>query len=490
MYIEEGFYNRMKKLTPIRMLGTGMDLGELNEYAYEICFLLIQNIFKRELNENPNRTRDDMIFITEKILKDMNLEASREIVERIVDGTLWYRESTKQEAFSTEIFNENKVSKEEYTFRYFKIDRENSLWEQGGSTVYMLSEESQEMIFITREILEEFGFDLEQFYTLQLIKTGNLSKANNSIDGLIGRVRTLINREKEYKRTIIRNPQNIMFNRSNRGEKTEKEVREQFQEEQDLFQKMFSWKSRYDSLPEDRKAEAEEMFDKLQRARSLHDTLAKYVIENLALEIEIRVNHPESFWRLSNLSFKKDIWRENIIKNGLNKIEDLESILSILFSPKIEFIYPLNWAWAEQKNKHRRKIKDYEEEIFDEIWDFRETNWELIVELWEDIFISLLNKRSFSILELNEKDEKERFKWLSQRENIDLFMMFVISPIVLKRHNNGKDERLKVFQLLCEKNPDIEALEGEKIFSRLEDTDKRFEWKELFISPYTIYIKE
>ena len=47
MIIEKGFFNRMKKVMPIRMLGTGMDLGELNEYACEICFLLIQNIFRR-----------------------------------------------------------------------------------------------------------------------------------------------------------------------------------------------------------------------------------------------------------------------------------------------------------------------------------------------------------------------------------------------------------------------------------------------------------
>lgn len=490
MIIEKGFYNRMKKLIPIRMLGSGMELGELNECAHEISFLLIQNIFKRELNENPNRTRNDMIFITEKILKDMNLEGSREMVERIVDGTLWYREPTKQEAFNTKIFNEDKGHKEDYKFRYFTIDRENSLWEHGGSTVYMLSEESQEMIFITREILEEFGFDLEQFYTLQLIKSGNLSKANNSIDGLIARVRTLINREKEYRRSIIRNPQNTIFNRSNRGEKSEKEIREQFEEEQDLFQKMFAWKSRYDSLPEDKKVEAEEMFEKLQRARSLHDNLAKHVIENLALELGIRTNHPESFWKISNLSFKKDVWMENIVKNGLNKMEDLEFILSPLFSPRVEFIYPLNWAWAEQKTKYRRKIKDYEVDIIQESWDFKDTDWKLIVELWEEIFISLLNYNSFSILDLNEKNEEESAKWLSQRENIDLFMMFVISPVVLKKVYSGKDARLKVFQLLCEKNSDIEALEGKEILSRLESSEEKFEWKELFISPYTIYIEE
>ncbi len=53
----------------------------------------------------------------------------------------------------------------------------------------MLTEEAQEMIFITREILEEFGFDIEQFYTLQLIKKGNFTKAQNSIDNLIARVK-------------------------------------------------------------------------------------------------------------------------------------------------------------------------------------------------------------------------------------------------------------------------------------------------------------
>ena len=49
MIIEKGFFNRMKKLQIIRMLGSGMDIGELNEYAYEISFLLIQNIFLKLL---------------------------------------------------------------------------------------------------------------------------------------------------------------------------------------------------------------------------------------------------------------------------------------------------------------------------------------------------------------------------------------------------------------------------------------------------------
>ena len=50
MTIEKGFSNRMKKMQAIRMLGSGMDLGELNEYAFEICFLLIQ---KKSLSKKP-----------------------------------------------------------------------------------------------------------------------------------------------------------------------------------------------------------------------------------------------------------------------------------------------------------------------------------------------------------------------------------------------------------------------------------------------------
>ncbi len=490
MTIEKGFFNRMKKLQPIRMLGTGMDLGQLNEYAYEICFLLIQNIFNRELRENHNRTRNDMIFITENILKDMNLEGDREIIERIVDGTLWYREPTKQDAFSTRIYNETTNSKVDYAFRYFKVDREHSHWEQGGSTVYMLTEESQEMIFITREILEEFGFDLEQFYTLQLIKTGNFSKARNSIDHLIARVRVLINREKEYRRDIIRDPQNIFFDRNVRGKRTEEEIKDQFKEEQQVFQSMLSWKNRYDTLPDEKKAEAEIMFENLERARSLHDTLARRVMENLALELEIRVKYPESFWNISSYSFKKDIWKNHIVKDGLKNIDDLEKVISPLFSPEIDFIYPLDWAWSEQMVRAKRKERKETDTFVEDDWRFRETDWDLLVELYEEVFITLLEKGSFSILQLKEKNQEEKEKWLRQTENIDIFMMLVISEVVLDLKYTGEDERLSLFRRLCEKNSELKALEGKKIKAEIENTKDYFSWNELFISPYRIYIKE
>ncbi len=490
MTIEKGFFNRMKKMQAIRMLGSGMDLGELNEYSYEICFLLIQSVFMREITENTNRTRNDMLLITERIINDMDLKCSRELVDRIVDGTLWYRDPSKQESFNISIFNEDTRKKEDFSFRYFKVDRENSHWESGGPTVYMLSEESQEMIFITREILEEFGFDIEQFYTLQLIKTGNFVKARSSIDNLIARVRVLINREKEYRRDIIRDPQNIFFDRNTRGRKTEEEIKSQFEDEQKVFHNMFTWKSRYNSLPEDKKTEAEIMFDNLERARLMHDSLAKHVMENLALELEIRVKYPESFWNITNFSFKKDIWQNNIVKNGLRNIEDIEKLMYSFFSPDIEFIYPLEWAWAEQTIRTKRNIKKLSQIHEDEKWEFRETDWNLLTDLYMDVFKILMDKGEFSILELNEVNDYDKARWLSQKENIDIFMMFVISETILESDYTGEDERLRLFKLLCEKNPEFRILENRKLLSKLDREAESLNWNELSVSPYTIYIEE
>ena len=52
------------------------------------------------------------------------------------------------------------------------------------------------------------------------------------------------------------------------------------------------------------------------------------------------------------------------------------------------------------------------------------------------------------------------------------------------------NERLMLFKLLCESNPSLKSLQNKKILSRMEDTEEKFNWNELFISPYTIYIEE
>ena len=69
-------------------------------------------------------------------------------------------------------------------------------------------------------------------------------------------------------------------------------------------------------------------------------------------------------------------------------------------------------------------------------------------------------------------------------------MMFVISELTLDINNNSDDERLKLYNKLCRKNPIFKTLQGKKILSMIEQSEETFRWKELFISPYIIYLEE
>ena len=101
-----------------------------------------------------------------------------------------------------------------------------------------------------------------------------------------------------------------------------------------------------------------------------------------------------------------------------------------------------------------------------------------------------MDKGEFSILELNEANDYDKSRWLSQKENIDLFMMFVISETVLESNYTGEDDRLRLFKLLCEKNQEFRILENRKLLAKLDRDAEILNWNELSVSPYTIYIEE
>ncbi len=489
-----GFFDRMKKIQAIRLLGTGMDVGEFQEYVHEICFLLLLKVFRREITENPDRARADIIFMTQEAMRELGLNPDSEVSERIADGVLWYRDPARQEPFSCSIYNEITGQHEEIKYKYLKEDRELSQWESGGSTVYMLTETAQETIFITREILEEFGFDIEQFYTLQLIKSGNFNKAESSIDNLIARVRTLIRREKDYKEDVIRNPQVIFFDKRRSRQKSEEDIKQQFEEEQKVFIDMFSWRNRLHTFPEEQRLDAESVFENLERARMLHNELARIVMENMALEVEMRVKYPESFWRTSSLSFKKDIWQNTIVKYGLQSFDLLEDIINPLFSPDIEFMYPLDWAWEMQVTSIRKtdQVENYAYDIEEETWEEKGVDWDLLVELYEEIFASIINTGCFKVSDLNNLDQAVKRKWLTQKENIDMLMMLSITEVVLTSRYDmvgGVDERLELYSRLCRKDERFKILEGKTVYSYLEEDKEGIKWDEVSMSPYVISIQ-
>ena len=493
--VQTGLNDRLKKINVIRMLGNGIDIGELTPFAHEIQLYILLSMFRREITENINRTKNDLVYMTTDILREMKLETTDKNIERIVEGLLWYKGADKQDPFSCHIYNEETRQHEVYKFRYLKEDREHSHWEQGGSTVYMLTEEAQEIIFVTREMLEEFGFDVEQFYTLQLIKSGNFNKALNSVSNLIARVKTLIRREKDYRLDITRNPQIIFFDSKRDRKKNEQEVRNQFEDERKTFEDMLSWKNRLESFPKEKREEGERLFEELENARMLHNQLAKVVIDNMAYEVKIRVNYPESFWITSRVSFKKDIWQNVIVKKGLPSFELLENLVNPLLSPELEFIYPLDWAWEEQF-----VVKDNLVEVVDEITQNEEqeyinknlVDWELILELWEPIFDRFIEEESFSITELKNMDKGNQEKWLSKRKNLEIFMMFVLTDLTFTSVNEEfekMDERMVLFNKLCSKDEKYKKLIGKTLTSRLEEGQMPLNLEKIFISPYTIFIK-
>jgi hypothetical protein len=240
--------------------------------------------------------------------------------------------------------------------------------------------------------------------------------------------------------------------------------------------------------------EGELLFEELERARSLHDYLAELTVSNLSLELQLRRENPDIFWQTSRLSFKKDFWQNTVLKSGLPKIDDLEKMLNPLFSPAQDFIFPLDWAWSEQQLYSY--LEEYEGEI--EVMEIesapeREIDWELVVELWQDVFMELLEKGEFKLTKLNQLSSAEKEKWLSQQLNLELFMMFIITDIRLKIMEKypGMDERQLLFNKLVNAESKLAALEGSKISARLTDSSKKVNLLDQFIiSPYKIYLEE
>jgi hypothetical protein len=490
-----GLHDRLKKTLAISRLGQGMDIGSLNEYSHEIALYLLLKVFHREINNNNQRTKNDLIEMASHIVSEMKLNADIEQIKRLVDGVLYYGDPRQQSYFSVMIYNEESGKHEEFKFRYLIPDREASGWDKGGSTVYMLSETAQEIIFITREVLQEFGFDLEQFYTLQLIKNGNFSEAKGSVSNLIARVRSLIKEEKDWREDILRNPGLIFAARKERKKRTEGDLREQFAEEKRVFADMFSWRDRLNNFPTKKKKEGELLFEELERARALHDRLAELAISNLALELEIRKENPDIFWKTSQITFKKDYWQDSIINSGLPDINLLEDLLNPLFSPEQDFIFPLDWAWSEQQLY--TYLEEYENDnviLNLESPPVKVIDWELVIELWESVFEELMEKGKYSLRNLEGLEEEEQLKWLSQDKNLELFIMFIITDVILiklEEEYPGLDERLVLYNKLIEKNDKFSQLTGQRIIAHLNPSGLKVKLANEFeISEYTLYLEE
>jgi hypothetical protein len=490
----QGFGERMKRLNPIWNLATGMQLAVLKDYAQMLALSVLLEVFYREIENNPDRKKQDLFSIAKSCMADLHIsiepDVEEELIQRFVDGILWSGQAELHQPFSAKWFDEKDQEMKDHRFRYLVEDRETSQWEKGGKTVYRCSDEAKELIFMSREILQELEITIDQLYIEHLVKNGHFKQALSGLDDLMARVKRMIARELDYRESMKRNPKIIFQAEHELRSGREQEVKQQFLEEKTRFQQMRQLLQRMSSSHHHF-----EIAEKLEQTRRIHDQLATQVVENMRLEIELRYEFPNLFWKQQQVTFQKSYFQDWIVLEGLSEPEDMGILLEPLFSPQPHFIYPLDWSWMEQDTELQLEEKKdpKEEETEEVVYHKREVDWEKVVRLWEPLFVELLEKGEYHLSRLRDIPETLQEKWLEQKEAIDLWLLFHSEPLTipfLDKDKEHTDERLILLTHLLERQERFLQLEGKTITSFIDGNQPMIHWKGVTISPFVLRIIE
>lgn len=490
----QGFGERIKRLNPIWNLASGMQLAALKDYAQMLALSVLLEVFYREIENNPDRKKQDLLSIVKNCINELQinieLDVQEELIQRFVDGLLWSGQAELHQPFMAKWFDEKEQEIKEHRFRYLVEDRETSQWEKGGKTVYRCSDEAKELIFMSREILQELEITIDQLYIEHLVKNGHFQQALSGLDDLMARVKRMIARELDYRESMKRNPKIIFQQENDLRSSREQEVKQQFQEEKTRFQQMRQLLQRISSSNQHY-----EIAEKLEQTRRVHDQLASNVVENMRLEIELRYEFPNLFWKQQNVTFQKSYFQDWLALEGLPHPDDFGTLLEPLFSPQPHFIYPLDWSWMEQETDIQQEEKSdiVEEETEGVVHHKREVEWDKVVRLWEPFFVELLEKGEFHLSRLRDISESLQEKWLEQKEAVDLWMLFHSEPLAVPELDAEKehgDERLILLTHLIRHQDRFLKLEGKTITSSIDANEPMIHWKGLSISPFVLRIAE
>lgn len=490
----QGFGERMKRLNPIWNLASGMQLAGLKDYAQMLALSVLLEIFYREIENNPDRKKQDIVGITKSCITDLKIDIEadnqEELIQRFVDGLLWSGQAELHQPFSAKWFDEKEQEIKDHRFRYLVEDRETSQWEKGGKTVYRCSDEAKELIFMSREILQELEITIDQLYIEHLVKNGHFQQALSGLDDLMARVRRMIARELDYRESMKRNPKIIFQQEHELRSGHEQEVKKQFQEEKTHFQQMRQLLQRISTSNQHY-----EIAEKLEQTRRIHDQLASHVVENMRLEIELRYEFPNLFWKQQHVTFQKSYFQDWLLLEGLPEPEDMGILMEPLFSPQTHFIYPLDWSWMEQDTdiQQEEKSEQVEEEKEEVVYQKREVDWEKVVRLWEPLFVELLEKGECHLSRLREIPESLQEKWLEQKEAVDLWLLFHSEPLVIPfidRDKEQSDERLVLLNHLVRQQERFLKIEGRSITSFIDANQPMIHWKGVSISPFVLCITD
>lgn len=487
----DGFGERIKRLNPLWLLGKSMSLGPLNDYAPMLSLLLLLEVFYRELDSNQQRTRLDLMESAGQMIEGMKLEFEvlPEQMERLVDGLLWFKDPELQQPFMANYYDETSAMMDTHTFRYLKEDRYASDWAKGGKTVYQLTEEALEIIFMSREWLQELEISIDQMYIQQQMKRGNFRKAQRGLDDLLSRVRRLIQQELEYQEDIRRNPKMIFQQGIKLRSKREAEIKKQFDEEKLRFDELLFTLHRLSASPTE---EQRQLQEKIEQTRLVHDRFAQCVLQNMSLEIELRVKFPHLFWKQSNVTFRQTIWEEAIEKNGLPHPDAMSFVLQSLYSPQPDFIFPMDWIWQEQDTLGEQllELEPVDENEADEAIHLQRTvDWDEICQLWGPIMHEVVEYGSYSLSQLRDVSIEVQQAWTRQKEAIDLWLMFYGSSFTvpqLDTEEKSSDERLLLLRSLYNKDGRMSELVGKQMIATIEPGKPMIRWKGVVITPFRI----
>ncbi|WP_232329088.1 hypothetical protein [Metabacillus litoralis] len=494
----EGFAQRMQRLNPLFELGRGMEVGELKPHIQTILMQVLLTIFYRELNDDDHRHKSDIKYMVEDSIKQMKLLADDKQVERITSGLLYSGKEEFSKPFEALYYDEISQSWETQVFRYVTMDELYTNLELGGSIVYKLTDVAQEMIFMSREMAEEFSITIEQLYSMQLIKNGNFRKAIRNLDHLISRVNRLMANEFTFQKEMINNPKILLIEEEWQRVDNRVEIEKQFDEEKNHFRTITSMIEKTKRRNEEDDYIQKELMllqEKIGHTRQLHDRFAKLVIQNISYEMKLKAENPSLFWENSLVSFREHFYENWFMKEGVRRISEIERVLSPLFSPKNEFILPLDWIWGEQEFDEKQQMNlEVEEEEEEGITPLRVTNWESVIKAWSYVFQYLQTYNEFSLADLADLPLEVQDLWLEEYETIDLWMMFDKKPLKVqvlhRKEETLSDEREILLHKLMKEYPQFQVFEGMKIFTEFDHRAEPFLWQRMKMTPFKICVQE
>ncbi|WP_340010614.1 hypothetical protein MHI32_19680 [Paenibacillus sp. FSL H7-0690] len=496
------FGERNKRLNPLWNLGAGMNLGEIQPYKEMVSLSVLLQVYYLELESNERRSKEDIIELTWTALERFNIAnlGTTESVERLVDGLLWSGNGGDFESFFyDDVTRQMSVQK----YKYFTVDEDatRSSWEENGRTIYRLSEYAMELIFMSHEIIDEFQISIKLLEIQMHIKHGRVTRALQDVNELISRVRKMTQQQQEYRNALRRNPKHIFSEFGVARHQRLEEIHHQFEEERKHFDSIHRSLAR---LANDEKDvidfnEIRILSERVELSRRVHDELAEVVLNIFEMETNLRLNFPELFWGAAGFNFRTHVWEEWVKEEGLPSGDSLELLLSGLFAPNQDFVYPLPWAWEEQEVGFIPDLvmDDFEDEVDTEPVQYipKGIPWARVVELWKPVFAALAEHGSFTFT-ADAFSAEELTGWANTPDAVDLWVQFFHTDILVQEQapeggSGVSDECQQLIQYVLAEDLLLESLRGKTLRTSIApEPASRVRCPGLDMSPYMITIVE